>query len=47
MVCENSSIYLVLWCNGSTRDFGSLSIGSSPIKTTNLSNIHAVKYCIV
>lgn len=47
MVCENSSIYPVLWCNGSTRDFGSLSIGSSPIKTTNLSNIHAVKHCIV
>ena len=26
--------HIVLWCNGSTTDFGSVSIGSSPIGTT-------------
>ena len=25
----------VLWCNGSTRDFGSLSTGSNPVRITN------------
>ncbi len=25
-----------LWCNGSTADFGSVSLGSSPGRSTNL-----------
>ena len=24
-----------LWCNGSTIDFGSVSVGSSPTRATN------------
>ena len=31
---ESSPTYLVLWCNGSTEDFGSSSQGSNPCKTT-------------
>lgn len=27
---------IVLWCNGSTADFGSVSLGSNPSRTTNL-----------
>ena len=26
---------LDFWCNGSTNDFGSFSIGSSPVESTN------------
>ena len=28
-------LQIVRWCNGSTRDFDSLCIGSSPVRTTN------------
>lgn len=27
---NNSVNFIVYWCNGSTRDFGSLSYGSNP-----------------
>lgn len=30
----------VLWCNGSTRVFGSLSGGSNPPRTTTISNVY-------
>lgn len=29
---------IVLWCNGSTADFGSVSLGSNPGRTTNIIN---------
>ena len=29
-----SSLFLDLWCSGSTNDFGSFSIGSNPVKST-------------
>ena len=36
-VRENSnSFHIGVWCSGSTRDFGSLSIGSSPIAPTRV-----------
>lgn len=31
---------IILWCNGSTADFGSVSLGSSPDRITNKSNIN-------
>lgn len=32
---SNKSInFIVVWCNGSTKDFGSFSTGSSPVTTT-------------
>ena len=30
-LCVN---FIVVWCNGSTKDFGSFSTGSSPVTTT-------------
>ena len=27
---------IVLWCNGSTADFGSVSLGSNPSRTTKI-----------
>lgn len=29
-ITNNSINFMVYWCNGSTRDFGSLSYGSNP-----------------
>lgn len=34
----------VRWCNGSTRDFGSLGLGSSPGRTTLKNNHPAADY---
>lgn len=34
----------VRWCNGSTGDFGSLSLGSSPGRTTKPSDFQGVFY---
>lgn len=31
---NNSVNFIVVWCNGSTKDFGSFSTGSSPVTTT-------------
>lgn len=31
---NNSVNFIVVWCNGSTKDFGSFSTGSSPVITT-------------
>lgn len=31
---NNSVNFTVVWCNGSTKDFGSFSTGSSPVTTT-------------
>lgn len=31
---NNSINFIVVWCNGSTKDFGSFSTGSSPVTTT-------------
>lgn len=31
---NNSVNFIVIWCNGSTKDFGSFSTGSSPVTTT-------------
>ena len=28
-------LFIVIWCNGSTKDFGSFSSGSNPGMTTN------------
>lgn len=28
-------LHIVLWCNGSTTDFGSVCLGSNPDRTTN------------
>lgn len=36
----NTEILIILWCNGSTADFGSVSLGSSPDRITNKSNIN-------
>lgn len=30
---NNSVNFIVVWCNGSTKDFGSFSTGSSPVTT--------------
>lgn len=30
---NNSVNFTVVWCNGSTKDFGSFSTGSSPVTT--------------
>ena len=40
------------WCNGSTSDFGSLSIGSSPVESTNhlhlkINNLGSAMYIVV
>lgn len=37
-VCENSYDSIVLLCNGSTTDFGSVCRGSNPLRTTIVSN---------
>ena len=29
-------LFFTSWCNGSTIDFGSISIGSSPVEVTNV-----------
>lgn len=39
-VVINTEILIILWCNGSTADFGSVSLGSSPDRITNKSNIN-------
>ena len=31
------ALYLEIWCNGSTTDFGSVSTGSNPVISTNSS----------
>lgn len=31
---NNFANFIVVWCNGSTKDFGSFSTGSSPVITT-------------
>lgn len=31
---NNSVNFIVVWCNGSTKDFGSFSTGSNPVTTT-------------
>lgn len=31
-------LYNSVWCNGSTRDFGSLSTGSNPVTETTRSD---------
>lgn len=31
---NNSVNFIVVWCNDSTKDFGSFSTGSSPVTTT-------------
>lgn len=31
---NNSVNFIVVWCNGSTKDFDSFSTGSSPVTTT-------------
>lgn len=31
---NNSINFIVVWCNGSTKDFGSFSTGSNPVTTT-------------
>lgn len=31
---------IVLWCNGSTADFGSVSLGSNPSRTTESDRIN-------
>lgn len=36
----NTETLTILWCNGSTADFGSVSLGSSPDRITNESNIN-------
>lgn len=33
-ISNNSVNFTVVWCNGSTKDFGSFSTGSSPVTTT-------------
>ena len=38
-VCENSnSFYAGAWCNGSTRDFGSLNMSSNLVVPTTINN---------
>lgn len=35
LIFSNNSVnFIVVWCNGSTKDFGSFSTGSSPVTTT-------------
>lgn len=36
--------HTVRWCNGSTRVFGALCIGSNPIRTTNAILTQLVEY---
>lgn len=31
---NNFANFIVVWCNGSTKDFDSFSTGSSPVTTT-------------
>ena len=33
-IINNFTNFIVVWCNGSTKDFGSFSIGSNPITAT-------------
>lgn len=40
----NTETLAILWCNGSTADFGSVSLGSSPDRITNKSNINFNTY---
>lgn len=37
------SHFNVVWCNGSTKDFGSFSTGSTPVTTTNKYDVPQVK----
>ena len=37
------SHFNVVWCNGSTKDFGSFSIGSNPVTTTNKYDVPQVE----
>ena len=33
-IINNFTNFIVVWCNGSTKDFGSFTIGSNPITAT-------------
>lgn len=39
----NAISFIEIWCNGSTRDFGSLSPGSNPGISTNTINNSNIK----
>lgn len=36
-------IFIASWCNGSTKDFGSFSTGSTPVTTTNKYDVPQVE----
>ena len=38
---DNSIFIIALWCNGNTADFGSVIIGSNPIKATTLHGVNS------
>lgn len=40
----NTTLFIEIWCNGSTIDFGSISSGSNPDISTNITIVSSV-YC--
>ena len=42
-IINNFTNFIVVWCNGSTKDFGSFSTGSSPVTTTNKYDVPQVE----